>query len=189
MVQPARPALRIGPVALEGRVVLAPMSGITDAVFRRVALRHGASLAVSEMVASDQFVRGAAEAVLRAEGDGIAVHAVQLAGCQPGWMGEAARLAEGAGAALIDIGGESTRPGAAAVWEGDEIKRVVPVVERLAGAGAAISVDTRRAAVMEAALAAGQRGAAAPVEAWLLASGFQGGPISQLVAALPKVGS
>ena len=103
MVQPARPALRIGPVALEGRVVLAPMSGITDAGFRRVALRHGASLAVSEMVASDQFVRGAAEAVLRAEGDGIAVHAVQLAGCQPGWMGEAARLAEGAGAALIDI--------------------------------------------------------------------------------------
>jgi len=103
MVQPARPALRIGPVALDGRVVLAPMSGITDAGFRRVALRHGASLAVSEMVASDQFVRGAAEAVLRAEGDGIAVHAVQLAGCQPGWMGEAARLAEGAGAALIDI--------------------------------------------------------------------------------------
>ena len=66
----------------------------------------------------------------------------------------AARMLE-AGAALIDIGGESTRPGAAAVWEGDEIKRVVPVVERLAGAGAAISVDTRRAAVMEAALAAG----------------------------------
>jgi len=60
-----------------------------------------------------------------------------------------------AGAAIIDIGGESTRPGAAAVWEGDELKRVVPMVERLAGAGAAISVDTRRPAVMEAALAAG----------------------------------
>ena len=60
-----------------------------------------------------------------------------------------------AGAAIIDIGGESTRPGAAAVWEGDEIKRVVPVVERLAAASAAISIDTRRPAVMEAALAAG----------------------------------
>ena len=60
-----------------------------------------------------------------------------------------------AGAAMIDIGGESTRPGAAAVWEGDEIKRVVPAIERLAAAGAAISIDTRRTAVMEAALAAG----------------------------------
>ena len=60
-----------------------------------------------------------------------------------------------AGAAIIDIGGESTRPGAPAVWEGDELKRVIPVVERAAAMGAAISVDTRRAAVMEAALTAG----------------------------------
>lgn len=60
-----------------------------------------------------------------------------------------------AGAALIDVGGESTRPGAAAVWEGDELKRVIPAIERLAAMGAAISVDTRRPAVMEAALAAG----------------------------------
>lgn len=59
------------------------------------------------------------------------------------------------GAAIVDIGGESTRPGAPAVWEGDELKRVIPVVERLAAMGAAISVDTRRAAVMEAAIAAG----------------------------------
>ena len=60
-----------------------------------------------------------------------------------------------AGAALIDVGGESTRPGATAVWEGDEIARVVPVVERLARAGAIVSIDTRKAAVMEAALAVG----------------------------------
>jgi dihydropteroate synthase len=60
-----------------------------------------------------------------------------------------------AGAAIVDIGGESTRPGAPAVWEGDELKRVIPVVERCAAMGAAVSVDTRRPAVMEAALAAG----------------------------------
>lgn len=60
-----------------------------------------------------------------------------------------------AGAAIIDIGGESTRPGAAAVWEGDELKRVIPAVEAVAAMGAAISVDTRRPAVMEAALGAG----------------------------------
>ncbi|MDR2858442.1 MAG: dihydropteroate synthase [Novosphingobium sp.] len=60
-----------------------------------------------------------------------------------------------AGAAMIDVGGESTRPGAVAVGEGDELQRVVPAVERLAALGAAISVDTRRPAVMAAALAAG----------------------------------
>jgi len=60
-----------------------------------------------------------------------------------------------AGAALIDVGGESTRPGAAPVWEGDELKRVLPVVERLARSGTAVSIDTRKAAVMESALAAG----------------------------------
>jgi dihydropteroate synthase len=60
-----------------------------------------------------------------------------------------------AGAALIDVGGESTRPGAAAVWEGDEIKRVLPAIERLAASGAAVSIDSRHPAVMEAALAAG----------------------------------
>ncbi len=59
------------------------------------------------------------------------------------------------GAAVIDVGGESTRPGAAAVWEGDEIARVVPVVERLARSGTLVSIDTRKAAVMTAALGAG----------------------------------
>lgn len=60
-----------------------------------------------------------------------------------------------AGAALVDVGGESTRPGAPAVWEGDELKRVVPAIESLAAMGAAVSVDTRRVGVMEAALKAG----------------------------------
>ena len=60
-----------------------------------------------------------------------------------------------AGAALIDVGGESTRPRAPKLWEGDEIKRIAPVIKRLAAAGVPVSVDTRKAAVMEAALAAG----------------------------------
>ena len=66
----------------------------------------------------------------------------------------ASRMLE-AGAAIIDIGGESTRPGAPATWEGDEIERVRPAVEYCAAMGAAISVDTRRAGVLEAALDAG----------------------------------
>ena len=60
-----------------------------------------------------------------------------------------------AGAALVDVGGESTRPGAALVWEEDEAKRVVPVIERLAAAGTLVSIDTRKALVMERALGAG----------------------------------
>ena len=60
-----------------------------------------------------------------------------------------------AGAAIIDIGGESTRPGAKAVWEGDEVERVKPAIEHCLLMGAAVSVDTRKGAVMEAALAAG----------------------------------
>lgn len=62
-----------------------------------------------------------------------------------------------AGAAIIDVGGESTRPGAPLIWEGDEIKRIEGVVAALANGGVAVSIDTRKAAVMEAALAAGAR--------------------------------
>ena len=61
------------------------------------------------------------------------------------------------GAAIIDVGGESTRPGAKPVWEGDEIERITPVIQQLAAGGAAVSVDTRKADVMTAALGAGAR--------------------------------
>ena len=61
------------------------------------------------------------------------------------------------GAAIIDVGGESTRPGAKPVWEGDEIERAVPVVRQLAGGGTAVSIDTRKADVMTAAIEAGAR--------------------------------
>ena len=67
-----------------------------------------------------------------------------------------ARMAE-AGAAIVDVGGESTRPGAKAVWEGDEIKRIEPVIRQLAAGGVAVSVDTRKADVMTAAIAAGAK--------------------------------
>jgi nifR3 family TIM-barrel protein len=95
--------LQIGTVTVPGAVLLAPMAGITDAPLRRMALRYGASLAVSEMVAAGAFETGHEETVLRAEGAGVALHAVQLAGNEPESLARAARLAEGAGAALIDI--------------------------------------------------------------------------------------
>ena len=61
------------------------------------------------------------------------------------------------GAAIVDVGGESTRPGAKTVWEGDEIERIAPVIRQLAAGGTAVSVDTRKADVMTSALEAGAR--------------------------------
>lgn len=95
--------MTIGSLVLDGRAGLAPMSGVTDLGMRRLARRFGAAFCVSEMVASDAYVCGAEEARLRAEGAGISPHIVQIAGCEPRWMGEAARLAEASGADAIDI--------------------------------------------------------------------------------------
>jgi dihydropteroate synthase len=61
------------------------------------------------------------------------------------------------GADIVDVGGESTRPGAATVSADEEIRRVVPVIQALARAGVLVSIDTRKAAVMGAAIAAGAR--------------------------------
>src|SRR3954468_19454899 len=83
--------------------MLAPMSGITDAPFRRLVSKLGAGLVVSEMTASDALIEGRRNAVLRAEGQRTGIHVVQLAGCEPHWMAEGARIAEGAGAQIIDI--------------------------------------------------------------------------------------
>ena len=95
--------LAIGSVVVPNRVVLAPMSGITDAPFRRLAERLGAGLVVSEMTACAGLARGEREASVRSEGAGIGIHVVQLAGCEPQWMAEGARIAEAQGADIIDI--------------------------------------------------------------------------------------
>jgi nifR3 family TIM-barrel protein len=93
----------VGNLTVPNAVILAPMSGVTDAPFRRAAARLGAGLVVSEMTASDDLAQGHPDALLRAEGEGLAIHVVQLAGCEARWMGEGARIAEAAGAAVIDI--------------------------------------------------------------------------------------
>ena len=95
--------LKIGDIAVANRVLLAPMSGITDAPFRRLSASLGAGLVVSEMTASDDLVRGRPISRLRCEATGIGPHVVQLAGCEARWMTEGARVAESAGADIIDI--------------------------------------------------------------------------------------
>src|SRR3954468_19078912 len=88
------PSLAIGPIGLPNRVVLAPMTGITDVSFRRMAARLGAGLVAAERPASRDLVEGRHDAALRTEGQGVGLHVVQLAGCEPRWMGEGARIAE-----------------------------------------------------------------------------------------------
>jgi tRNA-dihydrouridine synthase B len=95
--------LKIGNVEVENPVLLAPMSGVTDAPFRRLTAALGAGLVVSEMTASDDLVHGRPMSRLRCEATGIGPHVVQLAGCQAHWMAEGARIAEAAGAQIIDI--------------------------------------------------------------------------------------
>ncbi len=73
----------------------------------------------------------------------------------PAVAAEAGHAMSAAGAAMVDVGGESTRPGSKPLWEEDEVKRVLPVVQQLARSGTAVSIDTRKSAVMEAALGAG----------------------------------
>ncbi|GAC1641357.1 MAG: tRNA dihydrouridine synthase DusB [Bradyrhizobium sp.] len=95
--------MKIGDIAVANRVLLAPMSGITDAPFRRLAAALGAGLVVSEMTASDDLVNGRPMSRLRCEAAGIGPHVVQLAGCEVRWMAEGARIAEAACADIIDI--------------------------------------------------------------------------------------
>jgi nifR3 family TIM-barrel protein len=96
-------SLPIGSIEAPNRVFLAPMSGITDAPFRRLAERQGAGLVVSEMTACAGLVKGEREAQVRSDGHGVSTHVVQLAGCEARWMAEGARLAEAQGAHVIDI--------------------------------------------------------------------------------------
>jgi tRNA-dihydrouridine synthase B len=95
--------LDIGSTQAPNRVILAPMSGITDAPFRRLAEALGAGLVVSEMTACAGLVRGEREAAVRSDGRGVDIHVVQLAGCEAHWMAEGARIAEAQGADIIDI--------------------------------------------------------------------------------------
>ena len=97
-------ALALGEITLDAPVFLAPMAGITDLPFRSLVQSFGAGLVVSEMVASQEMVQAKPGVRDRAElGFGVAGTAVQLAGRDPRWMAEAARMVEANGARIIDI--------------------------------------------------------------------------------------
>ncbi|WMS42154.1 tRNA dihydrouridine synthase DusB [Acuticoccus sp. MNP-M23] len=131
----------VGSLAIKGRAFLAPMSGISDWPFRRLAARFGASLVVSEMVASDRLIAREAETRLKLEGAGLDIHAVQLAGCRAQDLAEAARLAEAAGAHLIDINMGCPAKRVVGGWAGSALMRDLDHAARLIAATvAAVSV-------------------------------------------------
>ncbi|HEY0414576.1 MAG TPA: tRNA dihydrouridine synthase DusB [Allosphingosinicella sp.] len=96
--------LQIGPVRVESPVILAPMTGVTDRPFRRAVKRYGAGLTVTEMIASQAAIRETRQSLQKAAWDPIEDPvSMQLAGCSPVEMAEAAKLNEDRGAAIIDI--------------------------------------------------------------------------------------
>ena len=96
--------IQIGPISLENNVILAPMSGISDLPFRRIAKRFGAGLVISEMIASQAMIRRNHRTMKMATNCAEEYPmAVQLAGCEPEVMAAAARLNAERGAAIIDI--------------------------------------------------------------------------------------
>lgn len=79
------------------------MAGITDRAFRKVAERYGAGMVVSEMIASNALAVGSHEMARKLGRPGSLPHMVQLAGCEAEWMARGAKIAEDAGADIIDI--------------------------------------------------------------------------------------
>ena len=96
--------IHVGPIRLDAPVILAPMTGVTDLPFRRVVKRYGAGLTVSEMIASQAMIRETRQSLQKSLWDPAEEPvSLQLAGCEPKVMAEAAKLNEQRGAAIIDI--------------------------------------------------------------------------------------
>jgi tRNA-dihydrouridine synthase B len=115
--------LNVGGLTIANRVFLAPMSGVTDAPFRRLVARLGAGLVVSEMTACAALATGKPGAKLRIEAPGVGHHVVQLAGCEAKWMAEGARIAAAGGAAVIDINMGCPMRHVTSGWSGSALMR------------------------------------------------------------------
>ena len=101
---PALEPIHVGPVRIDCPVILAPMTGVTDMPFRTLVRRYGSGLNVTEMIASPAMIRATRQSLQKAAWDATEEPvSLQLAGCSPAEMAEAAKLNEDRGAAIIDI--------------------------------------------------------------------------------------
>ena len=124
--------LRVGRVAVDTPVVLAPMTGVTDLPFRKLVRRYGSGLNVTEMIASEAAIRETRQSVQKAQWDAIEEPvSMQLVGCDPVSMAEAAKLQEGNGAAIIDINFGCPVRKVVGTLAGSALMREVPLATRL----------------------------------------------------------
>ncbi len=123
--------LSIGGQAIRNRAFLAPMAGITDRPMRQLAARYGAGLVVSEMIASGALGVGNEDMRRKLGATPGLAHMVQLAGCETEWMARAARIAEDAGADIIDINFGCPAKRVTNGFAGSALMRVPDLAERL----------------------------------------------------------
>ena len=129
---PAIAPLRVGPLTVDTPVILAPMTGVTDLPFRKLVRRYGSGLNVTEMIASEAAIRETRQSVQKAAWDPIEEPvSMQLVGCDPGSMAEAARIAEGNGAQIIDINFGCPVRKVVGQFAGSALMREVPLAIRL----------------------------------------------------------
>lgn len=134
--------LRIGDVTIPGRVLYAPMTGVSDLPCRQIASRLGAPYVATEMVACDSFARGRPDVVRRAAvGRGLPLMVIQLVGREAEWIAKAARLAEQAGADIIDFNMGCPAKEVTGALSGSALMRDEELAARLIGA--AVAATTR----------------------------------------------
>ncbi|KLE35566.1 tRNA dihydrouridine synthase DusB [Aurantiacibacter luteus] len=132
---PAPPALKpiaVGPVTIAEPVVLAPMTGVTDLPFRTLVRRYGSGLNVTEMIASEAAIRETRVSIQKAEWHPTEEPvSMQLVGCDPASMAEAARIQEANGAAIIDINFGCPVRKVVGQFAGSALMREVPLAIKL----------------------------------------------------------
>src|SRR6478672_11142826 len=127
--------LMIGDVRILGRVLTAPMTGISDLPYRRAASKLGAAYVATEMVACDSFAHGRPDVVRRAAvGDGLPLTVIQLVGREARWLAKGAKMAEAAGADIIDINMGCPAKEVTGALSGSALMRDLGEAERLIAA-------------------------------------------------------
>jgi tRNA-dihydrouridine synthase B len=135
MSRPMPASLKIGDLTIPGRVLTAPMTGVSDLPFRRIASACGAPYVATEMVACDSFARGRPDVVRRAAvGDGLPLMVIQLVGRTPEWVARGAKLAEEAGADIIDFNMGCPAKEVTGALSGSALMREPELAARLIGA-------------------------------------------------------
>jgi len=125
----------IGGVHIAGRVLTAPMTGVSDLPFRRAASRLGAAYVATEMVACESFARGRPDVVRRAAvGEGLPLTVIQLVGRDAQWLAKGAQMAEAAGADIIDINMGCPAKEVTGALSGSALMRDLDEAERLIAA-------------------------------------------------------